>query len=63
LRHYWLGIENLIFGFNHEETTRYDLRFGFTNGPKSIEQYLDTQENKVSKHEDLIANFNLFEED
>jgi hypothetical protein len=46
-----LGLKIWYFGFNYEETTRDDLRFGFTNGPQSIEQYLDTKENNVSKNE------------
>jgi hypothetical protein len=40
-----------------------DLRFGCINEPKSIEKHMDLDSDMVSKNENLIVNFNLFEED
>ncbi len=40
-----------------------DPRFGCTIGPKFIEEYLKIEDNMVLKNEDLIADFNMFEED
>jgi hypothetical protein len=40
-----------------------DPRFGCTIGlPKLIEEYLKIENGMVLKNEDLIADFNLFEE-
>jgi hypothetical protein len=40
-----------------------DPRFGCINGPKSIEEHMHVDSHMVSKNENLIVNFNLFEED
>jgi hypothetical protein len=40
-----------------------DPRFGYINEPKSIEKHMDVNSDMVSKNENLIVNFNLFEED
>jgi hypothetical protein len=40
-----------------------DSRFGCTNGPKSIEEHMDVDSDMVSKNENLIRKFYLFEED
>jgi hypothetical protein len=40
-----------------------DPRFGCTNEPKSIEKHIDVDSDMVSKNENLIVNFNFFEED
>jgi len=40
-----------------------DLRFGCTNGLKSIEEHMDVDNDMISKNENLIVNYNLFEED
>jgi hypothetical protein len=40
-----------------------DPRFGCTIGlPNSIDEYLKIEDDMISKNEDLIANFNLIEE-
>jgi hypothetical protein len=41
-----------------------DLRFGCTNAkPTSIEKYIGIENGMVSKNEELISDFNLFEKD
>jgi hypothetical protein len=41
-----------------------DPRFGCTTSlPNSVEKYLKIEDDMISKNEDLIVNFNLFEED
>ncbi len=35
-----------------------DPRFGFTNGLKSIEEYLNIEDGMVLENENFIANFN-----
>jgi hypothetical protein len=38
-------------------------KFGCTSGPKSFEKFFNFKDNVVAKNEDLVADFNLFEED
>jgi hypothetical protein len=37
-----------------------DPIFGFTNGPKSVKEDLDIENNMVSKTKNFIVYFNLF---
>jgi hypothetical protein len=40
-----------------------DPRFSCTNGPKSFEKFFNFEDGMVSKNENLIVNFNLFEKE
>ncbi len=63
LRHFRLGIESLDKLVLTIKNSLDDPRFECTNGPKSFEEFLNSKDNVVSENEDLIVNFNLFEED
>ncbi len=63
LRHCWIGIEHLDKLVLIMKNWPDDLRFGCTNGPKSFEKFLNFEGGLVSKNENLIVVFNLFEED
>jgi hypothetical protein len=48
------------FNMNHQLN---NLRFGCIIMPKSFKEFLNIKDSMVSKNEDLIVEFNLFEED
>ncbi len=59
-----LGIENLDKLILIIKNWLDDLRFGCTNAkPTSIEKYIGIENGMVSKNEELISDFNLFEKD
>jgi hypothetical protein len=58
-----LGIENLDKLVLIMKNWLDDPRFACTSGPKSFEKFLNYEDDMVSKNEDLIVDFNLFEED
>jgi len=63
LKRCWLRIENLDKLVLIMKNWLDDLKFGCTNGPKSFEEFLNSEDGVVAKNEDLIVDFNLFEED
>jgi hypothetical protein len=63
LTRFWLGIENLDKLVLNMKNWPDDLRFKCTRGPKSFEEFLNSKDHVISKNEDLIIDFNLFEED
>ncbi len=64
LRRYQLVIENLNKLVLIMKNWLNDPWFGcITNLLKSIKKYLEIEDGMVSKNENLIANFKLFEED
>ncbi len=63
LRHCWLGIKNLDKFVFIMKNWLDDPKFGCaTSLPNSIEEYLKIENDMISKNEDFIVNFNLFEE-
>ncbi len=63
LKHYWLGIENLVKLILIMKNQLDNPRFGCKNvEPKSIEEYIDIENDMVLENEKLIDDFNLFEE-
>ncbi len=63
LKHCWLGIENLDKLVLIMKNWPDDLRFGCKSGPKSFEEFLNFENGVVFENENLIVDFNLFEED
>jgi hypothetical protein len=62
LKRCWLGIENLDKLVLIMKNWVDDPRFGCTNAkPTSIEKYISIENGMVSKNEELISDFNLFE--
>jgi hypothetical protein len=63
LKHCQFDIENLYKLILIMKNWLENPRFGCTNvKPKSIEEYIDIENGMVSKNEELISDFNLFEE-
>ncbi len=58
----WFGIENLDKLVIIMKNQSNDLVFGFKNGPKSLKEDLDIENNMVSKTKKFIVYFNLFKE-
>ncbi len=64
LKRYWLGIENLDIKLVLRMKNQLDdPKFGFTNEPKSIDEYFEVEDGMILENEHFIANFNLFEEE
>lgn len=61
LRLHQLEIENLNKLILITKNWLDDPKFEFTSGPESVEKYFDIANGMVSKDEDLIIDFNLFE--
>lgn len=58
----WLGIKNLNKLVLVMKNWPDDLGFGCTTKPKSIKEYLEIKNGMVLENEDLIVDFNLFED-
>jgi len=59
----WLGIENLDKLVLIMKNWLNNPRFGCKSGPKSFEKFFNFEDGVVFENENLIVDFNFFEED